>query len=453
MAKRERHNGDDRLTARAGDALRGTLAVPGDKSVSHRALLLAGLSVGETTVTGLLEGADVLATAAALRQLGVPIERDRAGPWHVWGRGVGGLAAPRDVVDLGNAGTAARLLLGALAGHPFAVVLTGDRSLRQRPMGRVIAPLREMGATFTAGADRLPLTVTGSVDLLPIEYPLPVPSAQVKSAVLLAGLHAPGATTVVEDAPTRDHTERLLRHFGAAVTVAEDGAGGRRRVTVAGEPELAAADVAVPGDPSSAAFVAVAATLIEGSDVTITGVLANPTRTGLYDTLAEMGADIEWRHHREVGGEPVADLRVRAGPLHGTSVPAARAPSMIDEFPILAIAAAAADGPTTMAGLAELRVKESDRLATIADGLAACGVDASAGEDTLVVRGNGAAPPGGATIDSALDHRIAMSFLVCGLAAARPVSVVGAAAIDTSFPGFAAQLRALGADIAPSTDA
>ncbi len=424
--------------------------MPGDKSISHRALMLGALAVGETRITGLLEAEDVLATARAVGQLGAEVTRDDDGPWRVQGRGLGGLVAPEDVLDLGNSGTGARLMMGILAGHPLTAVLTGDASLRSRPMGRVAAPLELMGAAITAREGcRLPLTLTGSADPLPIRYRLPVASAQVKSAVLLAGLNATGETAVIEPEPTRDHSERMLRHFGAEVAVEdreEDGAE-VREIRLTGQPELRAAALQVPGDPSSAAFPAVAALLLPGAEVTIEGVGLNPLRSGLYETLREMGAEIREENRRELGGEPVADLAVRASALTGVTVPAERAPRMIDEYPVLAVAAACAEGPTVMQGLGELRVKESDRLASMAAGLAACGIEVEAGEDSLMVRGRSGRVPGGNTtpIATRLDHRIAMSFLVLGLAAERPVVIDDGRPIDTSFPGFAALMAGLGA--------
>ncbi len=437
------------LTARRRGPLQGALTAPGDKSISHRALMLASLAVGETAITGLLEGDDVRHTATALRALGVAIIRDGPGAWRVNGVGVGGLLPPDDVIDLGNSGTAARLLCGLLAGHGFSAVLTGDTSLRSRPMGRVIAPLTAMGATFLArDGDRMPLTVTGSDNLRPTAYTLPVASAQVKSAVLLAGLHAPGETAVIEPTPTRDHTERMLGHFGAEVRVEDVGDG--RRITVTGQPELTPAAIAVPADPSSAAFPAVAALLTAGSEITLLGVCANPTRTGLYTTLAEMGAALNWQNERSEGGEPVADLAVQASQLNGVEVPPERAPSMIDEYPVLAMAAAGADGTTVFHGVEELRHKESDRLAAVAAGLAACGIRVEETADSLTIHGTGGRAPGGATIDAALDHRIAMSFLVLGLTSETPVTVTGAGSIETSFPDFAGAMGSLGAEIGAS---
>jgi 3-phosphoshikimate 1-carboxyvinyltransferase len=385
-------------------------------------------------------------TAAALQSLGVTVNRDGPGAWRVNGVGVGGLTPPDDVIDLGNSGTAARLLCGLLAGHGFTTVLTGDASLRSRPMGRVVTPLTAMGVTFQANdGDRMPLTVTGSDDLRPTAYTLPVASAQVKSAVLLAGLHAPGETSVVEPRPTRDHSERMLSHFGADIRVEAEGDG--RRITVTGQPELIPAAIAVPADPSSAAFPAVAALLVAGSEITLPGLCVNPTRTGLYTTLAEMGADLSWDNERVEGGEPVADLTIRASQLTGVEVPADRAPAMIDEYPVLAMAAACATGTSVFHGVGELRHKESDRLAAVAAGLAACGVAVEEGADSLTIHGTGKAPAGGAAIAAALDHRIAMSFLVLGLASEAPISIDDATSIETSFPDFADAMVGLGADI------
>jgi 3-phosphoshikimate 1-carboxyvinyltransferase len=438
-----------KLRAYPASRLSGSTTVPGDKSISHRALMLAGMAVGESRIHGLLEGADVLATAGALRCLGVAIARDPAGLWHVQGVGVGGLREPDRPLDLGNSGTGARLLLGILAGHPFTSFMTGDDSLRSRPMARVTEPLSEMGATFvTRSGGRLPLALTGSNELLPIRYQQRVASAQVKSAILLAGLHAPGRTTVVEPQASRDHTERLLRHLGATVTI-EPQAGGGQAVTIAGQPELGAADLDVPGCISSAAFPLVAAALVEGSALRLEGVGVNPLRTGLTETLAEMGAKLRQGEPTEVGGEPASSLELEAGPLEGVDVPATRAPRMIDEYPILAVAAACASGTTRLHGLAELRVKESDRLSAIADGLAACGVRVEAGEDSLTIHGCAGPPPGGATIDARHDHRVAMSFLVLGVAARAPVTVEGAETIETSFPDFAGFMNRLGARIEP----
>jgi len=428
-------------------ALYGTAAVPGDKSASHRALMLGGLAVGETRIEGMLEGEDVLRTAAAMRAMGCGVETLGSGAWRVVGVGVGGLAEPEDVLDMGNAGTAARLLMGVLAGHDMTVFLTGDASLRSRPMARVSTPLQMMGAQFiTREAGRLPLAIVGAADPVPIEYRLPIPSAQVKSAILLAGLGAPGETTVVEPAATRDHTERMLCHFGATVRTetAEDGAG---RITLVGQPELAATDIVVPRDISSAAFPIVAGLISREASICLPGVGLNPHRSGLLVTLREMGAKIEETNARDVAGEPVADLVVTSGPLSGVTVPAARAPSMIDEYPILAVAAAFAEGDTRMCGLGELRVKESDRLAAVRDGLVANGVDVTIVGDDLIVRGRPGAVPGGGVVEVRHDHRIAMSFLVMGVATADPVGVDDMSPIDTSFPGFLLLMSELGASI------
>lgn len=435
------------LVSRPARALRGTVVAPGDKSISHRALMFGALAAGETRIEGLLEGEDVIATARALKALGAGVERLGAGAWRVAGRGVGGLIEPEGVLDMGNSGTSARLLMGILAQHPFSATLTGDASLCKRPMGRVMEPLKRMGASFVArDGGRLPLTITGPDRLLPIEYELPVPSAQVKSAVLLAGLAAPGRTGVIEREPTRDHSERMLRHFGAEVTV-EDLPGGGRRACVVGQPELKAAAVAVPGDISSAAFALVAGTIVPDARVTVRNVGTNPLRAGILATLADMGACLDFANPREQGGEPVADITASFAALRGVDVPPERAPSMIDEYPILAVAAAFAQGTTRMHGLAELRVKESDRLAAIARGLAALGVKVEEGEDWLAVHGVGRPPQGGAKIAVNLDHRIAMAFLVFGMASREPVGVDDASPIDTSFPGFASLMNGLGAKI------
>ena len=438
------------LVSRPTGALAGTIRVPGDKSISHRALMLGAAAVGETVIHGLLESEDVLATAAALRALGATVANGSAdGAWRVTGCGVGGLAEPETVLDMGNSGTAARLLLGLLATHPVTAVMTGDASLVRRPMARVIAPLERMGAAVVArDGGRLPLTVVGAAAPIPVVYELPVASAQVKSAVLLAALNTPGATTVIEPSPTRDHTELMLPLFGAAVTTEAEG-DGRRAVTLPGQQELVGAEIRVPGDVSSAAFAVVAALLRPGSEVTIEGVGCNPLRTGLLTTLMEMGGRIEQRPVAggNGNGEPVADLVVRGGDLKGVQVPAERAPTMIDEYPILAVAASCAAGTTVMHGVGELRVKESDRLQAMAAGLAAAGVEVDADKDTLVVHGNGRPPTGGITVASGLDHRIAMAFLVLGMAADRPMTIDDGRVIDTSFPDFAALMNGLGADI------
>ncbi len=432
------------LTASAAGPLTGCVRVPGDKSISHRALLFGALATGTTRVCGLLEAEDVINTGKALEALGVPIER--AGKeWRIKGRGVGGLRQPDTALDFGNSGTGTRLMLGVIAGHPISVRLVGDASLSRRPMGRVLKPLQQMGLEVEDDRDRLPLVARGTSSLVPIEYELPVPSAQVKSAILIAGLHAAGETTVVEAEPTRDHTERMLRYFGAAVR--SETKAGRTRITITGDAELTGRDVTVPGDPSSAAFVAAAALLVPGSDVTIEGVLTNPTRTGFYRTLREMGGNVHFLNEREEGGELVADIRVRYSRLRGVTVPAARAPSMIDEYPVLAVVAAFAEGATRMEGLAELKVKESDRLAATAAGLKANGVAAGAEGDTLIVRGT-AHVRGGGTVATHLDHRIAMAFLTLGLAAERPVTVDDATMVATSFPEFRALMQGLGASFA-----
>jgi len=421
--------------------------VPGDKSISHRALILGALAVGRTRIEGLLEGEDVLRTAAAVRALGASAERGPDGVWTVSGVGVGGFCEPSDVLDFGNSGTGIRLMLGALASTPLTAVFTGDASLRRRPMGRVARPLERIGARILArDGDRLPLTLVGASDPLPISYTLPVPSAQVKSAVLLAGLNAPGETSVIEPLATRDHTERMLRHFGATVVATARGDG--REIRLKGEVELKAADLVVPGDPSSAAFPIVAALILPGSEIEISGVSMNTLRTGLLTTLGEMGARIERVKARIAGGEEVADLVVRGSALTGVEVPAERAPSMIDEYPVLAVAAAFAKGKTVMRGLGELRVKESDRLSAVAEGLTACGVPVEIEGDTLTVEGLGGRPRGNAAIAARLDHRIAMAFLVLGLAAERPVSIDDGETINTSFPGFVRLMNGLGATMA-----
>ena len=432
------------MTAHPSGPLRGTAHVPGDKSISHRALILGGLAVGETRITGLLEGEDVLRTAQAMRAFGAEVTRHGPGEWSVHGVGTGGLMEPEGVVDCGNSGTGARLLMGAMATCPIAATLAGDASLNARPMGRVTEPLALFGArAFGREGARLPMTVLGARDPVPVRYAPPVASAQVKSAVLLAGLNAPGETAVIEARPTRDHTERMLAAFGAEVAV-EDGPEGRV-VTIMGRPELAPVAIAVPRDPSSAAFPICAALIVPGSDVLVPGVSLNPTRAGLYETLREMGADLSCEGEREEGGEPVADLRARhGGALRGVEVPPERAPSMIDEYPVLCAVAAFAEGPTVMRGVGELRVKESDRIDAMAAGLRACGVRVEETQDTLTVHG-GTAVPGGARVATRLDHRIAMSFLVLGLGARAPVSVDDAGPIATSFPSFERLMTGLGA--------
>ena len=423
--------------------LRGTIAVPGDKSISHRSLLLGACAVGETHITGLLEGEDVLATAAAMRAMGADVERLGDGEWRINGVGIGGLLQPESAIDCGNSGTSARLLMGLVASHGITTSLVGDASLSKRPMGRVIDPLSEMGAKFTASpGGRFPLMLEGAHPAVPITYRLPVASAQVKSAVLLAGLNTPGITTVIEPVPTRDHSERMLRGFGAKLDVGEEE--GERIIRLTGQTDLQPRDLVVPGDPSSAAFFMVAATLVEGSDLTIRNVGMNPTRAGLIGVLRQMGANIEEIDAREVGGEPVADLRVRHAPLTGIEVDPALAPSMIDEFPVLFVAAALAEGTTVTRGLDELRVKESDRLATMAAALETIGARVEEREDGLTIHGTGGEPLRGsanARVKTHLDHRIAMSMAVAGLVTRDGVEVDDTSPIATSFPGFESLLE------------
>lgn len=433
------------LTATAAPPLRGAAAIPGDKSVSHRALILGALSMGETRATGLLEGEDVLRTADAMRSFGARVERLAPGEWRVQGVGVGGFAEPEDVVDCGNSGTGVRLIMGAMATSPISACFTGDASLRSRPMGRVTDPLGLFGAE-ARGRDggRLPLVLTGAANPMPVSYRLPVASAQVKSAVMLAGLNAPGITEVIEAEATRDHTERMLAGFGATVET-EDGPEGRS-IRLTGQPELIGQTLAVPRDPSSAAFPVAAALLIDGSEVRVPGIGLNPTRAGFYDTLVEMGADLAFENRREEGGEPVADLVARFSTLQGIEVPPERAPSMIDEYPVLSVLAAFAEGTTVMRGVKELRVKESDRIDAMARGLEALGARVEETEDSFTVHGLGPKGlPGGGTVGTRLDHRIAMSFLVAGLAAKSPVTLDDASPIATSFPGFLPLMEELGA--------
>jgi 3-phosphoshikimate 1-carboxyvinyltransferase len=432
-----------KLAAKRSGPLKGRAAVPGDKSISHRALMFGALSIGETRVTGLLEAGDVLATARAVEMLGAQVLRED-GEWIVSGRGIGGLISPQTPLDFGNSGTGARLMMGIVAGHPVEVRFTGDASLCRRPMGRVLKPLRAMGLTVAEGdKDTLPLTLIGSGELAPIRYVLPVPSAQVKSAVLLAGLSTPGDTTVVEAEATRDHTEKMLTYLGAQITV--DAAPEGRAITLKGQPLLKGRPIRVPADPSSSAFLAAAALICPGSEIVIENVLVNPTRTGFYTTLAEMGADIAFEGRRDQGGEPVADIRVKHSTLRGVTVPPERAPTMIDEYPMLAALSAYAEGTTFMQGLAELRVKESDRLSATLAGLLANGINAEAGKDTLTVRGTGRVA-GGGLVETDMDHRIAMAFLTLGLGAEKPVTVDDVTMIDTSFPNFASLMTGLGAE-------
>jgi 3-phosphoshikimate 1-carboxyvinyltransferase len=435
------------LTARHSGPLQGRVRVPGDKSISHRALILGALTVGETIISGLLEGEDVLHTADAMRALGARVERTGDHGWCVHGVGVGGFAQPAGTLDFGNSGTGCRLVIGAVAGAPVTATFDGDESLRSRPMRRVLDPLEKMGARVVQVADggRLPLTVHGAADPIPIVYEPPVPSAQLKSAVLLAGLAAPGETTVIEAEATRDHTERLLKHFGAKVSSKPHGDHGRR-IVLQGQPELEPANVLVPADPSSAAFPLVAALIVPGSELIFEAVMTNPLRTGLLTTLREMGANIEALEKRDDGGEEVANLRVCTSALKGVDVPPERAPSMIDEYPILAVAASFAEGITRMRGLKELRVKESDRLAATADMLRANGVAVDIEGDDLIVQGKGC-PAGGGEVKTHMDHRIAMAALVMGFGADNPVRIDDSAFIATSFPGFVDLIRSIGADL------
>ena len=441
------------LCLAAEGPLTGDVTVPGDKSISHRAIMLGAMAVGETHITGLLEGEDVLATAAAMRAMGAIIERGAGGDWRVHGVGVGGLLQPRTALDMGNSGTSTRLLMGLIASHPITATMVGDASLSGRPMGRVITPLALMGAAITAapgpGRQTLPLTITGACPAIALRYTLPVASAQVKSAVLLAGLNTPGETVVIEPTATRDHSERMLAGFGAQVRIDVTPAG--RIITITGEAELQPQTIVVPGDPSSAAFPMVAALIVPGSDIIIRNVGMNSTRAGLVRVLQAMGGRIDVTGERSVGGEPVADLRVRHSSLAGIDVPPEGAPGMIDEYPVLFVAAAFARGRTIMRGIDELRVKESDRIAVMAQGLAACGVACQELPDGLIVDGRGGDPvPGGATVAARLDHRIAMSFAVLGLHAAQPVIIDDARPIATSFPTFAAMMGQLGCTVRPT---
>jgi 3-phosphoshikimate 1-carboxyvinyltransferase len=436
------------MTARKSGPLTGTALVPGDKSISHRALIFGAMALGETRVTGLLEGQDVLDTARAMRAFGAGVTQHGPGEWSVQGVGVGGFTEPADVIDCGNSGTGVRLIMGTMATTAMTATFTGDASLRKRPMGRVTDPLSLFGAqAFGRKGGRLPMTVVGAANPKAVRYTLPVASAQVKSAVLLAGLNAPGETVVIEKEPTRDHSERMLLGFGAALTVEKTNEG--NVITLTGRPELRAQTVAVPRDPSSAAFPVCAALIVEGSDILVPGVSQNLTRNGLYLTLVEMGAEIEFLNPRTEGGEPVADLRVRfSGDMKGIEVPPERAPSMIDEYPILSVVASFATGRTVMRGVKELRVKESDRIDAMARGLEACGVRVEEDEDTLIVHGMGpGGMPGGAVAKVHLDHRIAMSFLIAGMAAKAAISVDDGSPIATSFPIFEGLMTGLGADL------
>ncbi|WP_372801947.1 3-phosphoshikimate 1-carboxyvinyltransferase [Paracoccus seriniphilus] len=433
------------MTSRRSGPLTGEAQIPGDKSISHRALILGALSVGETRITGLLEGEDVLDTAKAMAAFGAKVERHGRGEWSVNGVGVGGFSEPEGVIDCGNSGTGVRLIMGAMATTPITATFTGDASLSRRPMARVTDPLSEFGAQITSReGGRLPITIQGVQDPMPVRYRTPVASAQIKSAILLAGLNAPGKTVVIESEPTRDHSERMLAGFGAEIhsETTPDG----HVVTLTGRPELRAQPVAVPRDPSSAAFPVAAALIVPGSEIRVPGISRNPTRDGLYITLREMGADLVFENDREEGGEPVADLIVRHGKLKGVSVPAERAASMIDEFPILSVIAAFAEGRTVMNGVAELRVKESDRIDAMARGLEANGVTVEETPDSMTVHGMEKVPGGGTAVTH-LDHRIAMSFMVLGMASEAPVTVDDGSPIATSFPDFTALMRGLGADL------
>jgi 3-phosphoshikimate 1-carboxyvinyltransferase len=436
------------LSARNSPALEGRERVPGDKSISHRALILGALAVGQTRITGLLEGEDVLNTARAMQALGAQVERTGEFAWTVRGVGVSGFQAPKQPLDFGNSGTGCRLVMGAVAGCPIEATFDGDASLRSRPMRRIVDPLALMGARVTASQEggRLPMTLQGARDPLPIVYRTPVASAQIKSAVLLAGLSAPGTTTVIEAEASRDHTELMLKHFGAEIVSEKEGAHGRK-ITLTGQPELRGADVVVPADPSSAAFPIVAALIVPGSDIVLTDVMTNPLRTGLFTTLREMGASIEESDIRGDAGEPMASFRIRASKLHGVEVPPERAPSMIDEYLVLAVAASFAKGTTIMRGLQELRVKESDRLEATAAMLRVNGVNVEITGDDLIVHGTGSVP-GGGQVATHMDHRIAMSALVMGLASEKPVTIDDTTFIATSFPDFIPMMQRLGAEFA-----
>ncbi len=436
------------MTSRKSGPLRGTADVPGDKSISHRALILGAMAVGETRISGLLEGQDVLDTGAAMRAFGAEVIEHGGGEWTVHGVGVGGFAEPEQVIDCGNSGTGVRLIMGAMATSPITATFTGDASLRGRPMGRITDPISLFGAqSYGRKGGRLPMTIIGADTPVPVQYEVPMPSAQVKSAVLLAGLNVAGETVVIEKEATRDHTERMLAGFGAQLYVEEDERG--RVITLTGQPELQPQTITVPRDPSSAAFPVCAALIVEGSDVLVPNIGLNPTRAGLFTTLQEMGADLTFENTREAGGEPVADLRARFSPnMKGIEVPAARAPSMIDEYPILSVVACFAEGVTTMRGVKELRVKESDRIDAMARGLEACGAHIEEDKDTMIVHGMGPGGlPGAATAAARLDHRIAMSFLCAGMAAQNPISVDDAGPIATSFPIFEPLMGSLGAQL------
>ncbi|MAF97347.1 MAG: 3-phosphoshikimate 1-carboxyvinyltransferase [Micavibrio sp.] len=436
------------LLSKKTSYFKGASKVPGDKSISHRSLMFGALAVGETIISGLLEGEDVLATAQAMRQMGAEITRGSDGLWRVHGVGLGGLKQPEETLDMGNSGTSTRLLMGVVGGHNIEARFDGDASLTKRPMKRVMDPLSEMGVEFEASeGGRLPLTVKGSAQPLALEYRLPVASAQVKSAIMLAGLNARGTTCVIEEKPTRDHTEKMLKAFGVDVDVEtlDDGA---QAIKVKGGQDLQPCAIDVPGDPSSAAFPAVAATLIDGAEVRLAGICVNDRRDGVYRALQALGADVRYEHQRIEGGEDVADIVVKGGaPLKGCTLDPVIVPSMIDEFPVFAMAAACAEGTTYMSGLEELRVKESDRLLMVAEGLKACGVNLEMGEDSLTIHGTGQPPKGGARVETALDHRIAMAFLVLGCVSDEPIEIDDGAPIQTSFPNFVKLMNELGAEI------
>jgi len=435
------------MTSRKCGPLKGIADIPGDKSISHRSLILGALSVGETSISGLLEGQDVLDTAKAMAAFGADVERLGDGEWRVNGVGVGGFAEPEDVIDCGNAGTGVRLIMGTMATSPITATFTGDASLRSRPMGRITDPLSLFGAqAFGRKGGRLPLTIVGAANPVPVRYTSPVPSAQVKSAVLFAGLNTIGETVLIEAEATRDHTERMLAGFGAKISTETKPEG--HVITLQGQPELVPQTIVVPRDPSSAAFPVCAALIVEGSDVLVPNIGLNPTRAGLFTTLKEMGADLTYENMREEGGEPVADLRAKFSNLKGVDVPAERAASMIDEYPILSVVASFAEGNTVMRGVKELRVKESDRIDAMARGLEACGITIEEDEDTLIVHGMGGdGVPGGGTCKTHLDHRIAMSFLCLGMATQRPVSLDDGGPVATSFPIFEGLMAGLGAQI------
>ena len=436
------------MRASSSRPLKGEVSIPGDKSISHRSLILGALAIGQTRITGLLEGQDVLDTARAMVSFGAQLEKVEGGEWYVEGVGVGGFAEPETVVDCGNSGTGVRLIMGAMATTPINVTFTGDHSLNSRPMGRVTDPLSKFGvATFGRSKGRLPMTIVGARSPIPIQYTVPVPSAQVKSALLLAGLNVPGDTIITETEKTRDHTERMLSSFGAEIKV-EDYPN-RRLITVSGYSELKGQNVRVPSDPSSAAFPICAAITVEGSDILVPNITLNETRAGLFTTLIEMGANLSFENEREESGEPVADIRACFSPdLQGIEVPPERAASMIDEYPILAVVAANASGETIMRGVRELRVKESDRIEAMAKGLRSNGVSVDEGEDWWIVKGNGAGSvKGGSTCQTFLDHRIAMSFLILGLSSQKYIEIDDCSPINTSFPNFIQLMRELGANL------